>query len=463
MNHQKILRGMAPAGRRVVGFMAAALILSVQHAQMGWAASPSVPSQSPPTLIVRVGNTTISEADVAEREHALVGQGGTGQEDARARRELAIRQLIAEHVVEQSLDAASALPPDLAAQLAASRRQQMLAYVITRRLAQSGGDRVPDAAAINAFINGNPRIFAGRARFTLTQIVARTDGPEAEYAAMAALARLPTGQAPDAAQITAVKSALQSAHLLAGAVETTQNSEQLPGPLLDKLERMAATHSYINMERKPGGMDILVLQSRQADPVDPALVRNQIALGLTRQNADKAAKVILREISDPLYQRIDPSVARQPRNTESFGEDRSDGARALLRAMMPNLDYFVLRRIAAFAWWGLAIGPLAMVLRPQLRLRKATVAQRLSALTRQFGNVAALRAVPLLVLALSLAALPLGLRITSDASRDAIVLSLCGAISGGWFYPFLRGRFRRPGLAAALALASSLGALAAVL
>ena len=111
MNHQKILRGMAPAGRRVVGFMAAALILSVQHAQMGWAASPSVPSQSPPTLIVRVGNTTISEADVAEREHALVGQGGTGQEDARARRELAIRQLIAEHVVEQSLDAASALPP----------------------------------------------------------------------------------------------------------------------------------------------------------------------------------------------------------------------------------------------------------------------------------------------------------------------------------------------------------------
>ncbi len=419
----------------------------------------STGSKAAPALIVRVGNVSIFEADVVEREDALIRQGET---EPRARRELAIRQLIAEHMIEQQFDERGEIPPELAAQLALSRRQLMLAYVLDRRVAQTNADSPPRPDAIEAFVRENPQIFANRARFTYTRIIAAVQGRDAEKVVTAALSRLPVGAMPAPAQVNAIKSALQSAHLLAGAVDTTQNSEQVPALLLKKLERMAASGSYIDLQRKPGRIEILILQSRQADPVDPKLVHEQIAAGLRKQNRDKVALAVLRKISDPLYQRIDPSVASQPYEAKPVGENRNDAARALLRATMPNLDYFVLRRIGAFLWWMLAVGPLAMVLWPQLGLRKTNLALRLKAMARQFGNARWLRMAPPLVVVLSLAALPLGLRITSDASRDAIILSLCGAIFGGWLYPVLRARFQRPALSAGLAVLSSLVALMAV-
>ena len=441
----------------------AAMFLTVQPGAVVLAAplsTPSAGSKAAPALIVRVGNVSIFEADVAEREDLLIRQGET---DPRARRELAIRQLIAEHMVEQQFDERGEIPPELAAKLALSRRQLMLAYVLDRRVAQTNANSVPTPEAIEAFVRENPQIFANRARFTYTRIVATVQGGDAEKAVMTALSRLPVGAMPAPAQINAVKSTLQSAHLLAAAFDTTQNSEQIPASLLEKLERMAASGSYIDLQRKPGRYEILMLQSRQADPVDPKLVHEQIAAGLTDQNRDKIALGVLREISDPLYQRIDPSVASQPHEAEPVGEDRSDAARALLRATMPNLDYFVLRRIGAFLWWALAVGPLSMIFYPQLGLRKTNLALRMEAMARQFGDARWLRIAPPLVVVLSLAALPLGLRITTDASRDAIILSLCGAIFGGWLYPMLRARSRRPALSAGLAVLSSLGALVAVL
>ena len=71
-------------------------------------------------------------------------------EDARARRELAIRQLIAEHVVEQSLDAASALPPDLAAQLAASEKRRFKALRLLPHIIACNGRWASAAAALTA-------------------------------------------------------------------------------------------------------------------------------------------------------------------------------------------------------------------------------------------------------------------------------------------------------------------------
>lgn len=411
--------------------------------------------------VVRVGKASITEADISERMAALATQG-TG--DPATRREEAIRQLIAEYVVEQKLDnTEGGLPPELLAQLGAARRQQVFAWYMRNRLVESGIGQHPSADEVDAFVRANPRFFAGRAQFRFVMIGLTATDASQEAQAVAMLSRLPQAQPPSPAQMNDLRGQLQMHHWLGGYATYTQNSEQLAPTVLDRLERMAASHRFLDVIRDGGQVHALVLQARVADPVDPAVVGDQVALGLARKRADEAGKALIAQLSDPIYQQLDPAVKLRAQTLGAGAVQSESGSRALLRSLVPNVDYFVLRRLAAFFWWLLWVWPLAAILHPLFQFRQGRWAERLAATKFRFGAGRVGRAAVVLVPPLSVVALFFGLRLTLDASRDSQVLALLGAVAGGMLYPLLCRHFSGNARLAALMLGSSVVTLATVL
>lgn len=184
--------------------------------------------------------------------------------------------------------------PEINTRLEQLRANLNLDFIISRRLEPSE----PTDDEIDAFIEANPQFFSVRAafryaRYTIApQSVIQRDRVEE---LVDQLSRLPRVESVD---IQALSRALLDEEIVSIGRNFIATSEQIDADLLDKLEEMARSNRSVTLNEDGERFDLLVLLERQPDPVDPSLMRQQVAAGLLRSAADNQRQEILKVLAD---------------------------------------------------------------------------------------------------------------------------------------------------------------------
>jgi hypothetical protein len=252
------------------------------------------------TTIATVGSARVTTADVDERL-AVTGGPRTGETLEEARERVA-GELMAELVVERQLARMPQINPQLGAAIARARRQIMLDFFV-----QTNVERVaPTDEQVDAFIAENPQYFGDRASFWLNQFLVELPEGEARAVYDAALAELSDGPlTPE--RILAFQRRLMEADLPFQRQTVWRSSEQLPAPLLERLEALHAAGERIEAIETEGVVELLLLLQRVADPADPMAQRPQIAQGIAQQLIAAQRDALIAELAESVRQGAEPT------------------------------------------------------------------------------------------------------------------------------------------------------------
>jgi peptidyl-prolyl cis-trans isomerase C len=177
-------------------------------------------------------------------------------------------------------------------------REQLLLQMLSDR--QSGSAKLPDQAAIDQFIAGNPQMFANRSVWTLDQL--QFDAPKDQ----GVIAKLKDTHSLD--QIAAVLTAANVPYVKAQPKVDTGN---LPAQLVAKINALPPTEPFI----MPAGGKVFasVITSRQPAPAVSADEQRKIALQLVRrQNANEAMAAQLKTLKTTAKIEYQPGYAPAP-------------------------------------------------------------------------------------------------------------------------------------------------------
>lgn len=202
--------------------------------------------------------------------------------------------------------------PEINTRLDQMRANMNLDFIISRRLQPSE----PTEDDIDAFIEANPQFFSGRAAFRYARYtIAPQSAIERDRVdeLVDQLSRLPQVESVD---IQVFSRVLLDEDIASIGRNSIANSEQIDAGLLATLEEMARNNSSVKLSEEGDRLDLLVLLERQADPVDPSLMRQQVVAGLLRSATDNQRQDVLKVLAD-MAQPVSPQ--------EGSGEEPAPG------------------------------------------------------------------------------------------------------------------------------------------
>jgi hypothetical protein len=258
----------------------AALCVDIALAQDTGDASTIVPqgaTQTDPALLL-----------VMESMQPLVGEA-EAEFRARAEQTLAA-QTFAERLVASSYPE---ILPEIEARAAQVRASLALDYVMSQRVVVDA----PTEDEIDAFIAENPRLFAGRASFRYATYVIAPETDTQRTVVEGLIAALEARTSLAAGDLQTFTLAMQEAEIPAVGRNATATSELIDPDILDVLEDIARAGRVLQLTTREDQFELLVLLQRTPDPVDPAVMRQQVALGLMRTELERQRSRIMASLA----------------------------------------------------------------------------------------------------------------------------------------------------------------------
>lgn len=253
-------------------------------------AADPVMAKDEANVIARFATGELTNADV---DAAIARQGNPGNLPLDKLRERVTRSLAAGYAIEEQLAGGGrSPPPTLNRSIAESRRQIMLDYYISNQITQ----QKPSNSEILKVIESKPRYFGLRATFRFFQFVILTNQPDKTKPALNELQALRSAGRPTIEGVNAFKARMRNQGIPLIGQQFYQSSEVLTDEALSTLERMAAMRDYVSVKQDKGGVRLLVLLDRIADPVDPEEVKAQIAQGLATAKAQEQRQRLIEQI-----------------------------------------------------------------------------------------------------------------------------------------------------------------------
>lgn len=250
------------------------LWLGVAVAIAGCDGKQTVTSKDNAKVVAQVNGTKLTEDQVqtALQRIPSLDKNRTKEAQLQIARSLVEQELLVQKAEQEKLTD----DPKVKAMLEAARKQVLAQAYMEKKL---GPPALTTAGEITAYYNQHPELFSQRKLYQLQEVAIKA--PASEHEAIRA-------------QLVAAKSLnefggwLKSKNYPINATQEIKAAEQLPAPLLAKLQSM--TDGQATIVTAPDGLIILVLAGSKLQPVTEAQAKPAIERLLQAQNRRDLAK-----------------------------------------------------------------------------------------------------------------------------------------------------------------------------
>jgi hypothetical protein len=198
--------------------------------------------------------------------------------------------------------------PEIIDELARIRSGLSLEYLLSRQVVP----QAPTTAEVDAFIAENTRLFEGRANFSFATYYIRADTDRMRQTVQGSVDRLSTRPRVASGDLQGFAREMQAFEVPFVGQTRSANSEQLPGALLTRLEQMAAARRSVALTEVGEVLELLVLLNRRPEPVDPLLMRPQIAEGLARTTMERQRAAVIADLASQYRLQDDGAIVTDP-------------------------------------------------------------------------------------------------------------------------------------------------------
>lgn len=250
------------------------ICLSVVVAIAGCDAKQGATSADSAKVVAQVNGTKLTEDQVqtALQRMPNLDKNRTKEASLQIARSLVEQELLVQKAEQEKLTD----DPKVKAMLEAARKQVLAQAYMEKKL---GPPALPTAGEITAYYNLHPELFGQRKLYQLQEVAIKA--PASEHEAIRA-------QLAVAKSLNEFGSWLKSKNYPINATQEIKAAEQLPAPLLAKLQTMPDGQATI--VTAPNGLVILVLAGSQLQPVTEAQAKPAIERLVQAQKRREVAK-----------------------------------------------------------------------------------------------------------------------------------------------------------------------------
>lgn len=250
------------------------VLFGVMAAISGCDGKQSASSQGNAKVVAQVNGTKLTEDQVQTALQRIpnLDKNRTKEASLQTARSLVEQELLVQKAEQEKLPD----DPKVKDMLEAARKQVLAQAYMEKKL---GPMALPTAGEITAYYNQHPELFSQRKLYRLQEVAIKA--PASEHEAIRA-------QLAAAKSLNDFAAWLKTKNYPVNATQAIKAAEQLPAPLLAKLQTMPDGQATIVIA--PEGLIILVLAGSQIQPVTEAQAKPAIERVVQAQKRQQAAK-----------------------------------------------------------------------------------------------------------------------------------------------------------------------------
>lgn len=250
------------------------LLLSVLVLMSGCDDKKSTTSKDTTAVVAEVNGTKLTEDQVKTAVQRIpnLDKSRTKEASLQMVRSLVDQEVLVQKAVQDKLDR----DPKVVGLLEAARKQVLAQAYMEKRL---GAPTLPTPGEITAYYNQHPELFSERKLYQIQEVAIKA--PASEHEAIRA-------QLAAAKTLNDFAAWLKTKNYPVNATQEIKAAEQLPAPLLAKLQTMPDGEATV--VTTPEGLIILVLAGSQLQPVTELQAKAAIERLVQVQKRQEAAK-----------------------------------------------------------------------------------------------------------------------------------------------------------------------------
>lgn len=249
-------------------------LLTIAVAMSGCDTKQNATGTDSAKVVAEVNGTKLTEDQVeaALKRISNLDKNRTKEASLQIARSLVDQELLVQQAEQEKLTD----DPKVKALLEATRKQVLAQAYMEKKL---GPPALPTAGEITAYYNQHPELFSQRKLYRLQEVAIKA--PASEHEAIRA-------QLASAKSLNEFAAWLKTKNYPINATQEIKAAEQLPAPLLAKLQSLPDGQATI--VTVPDGLIILVLAGSQLQPVTEAQAKPAIERVVQAQKRQAAAK-----------------------------------------------------------------------------------------------------------------------------------------------------------------------------